>query len=94
MTVRLVNPMYLHTEEHMYIDAKTREILSLFGTTVFGYLFEYRMEMACRLLLDSEMNVQEIGNNIGYEHHSHFPTAFKRRFGVSPLEYRMEGINT
>ncbi len=65
---------------------------SLFGTTVFGHLFEYRMEMACRLLLDSGTSVQEIGNHVGYEHHSHFSTAFKRRFGVSPLEYRTESI--
>ncbi len=62
---------------------------SLFGITVFGYLFEYRMERACHLLLDSEMSIQEISHSIGYEHHSHFSTAFKRKFGISPMEYRM-----
>ncbi|MDR1226242.1 MAG: AraC family transcriptional regulator [Prevotellaceae bacterium] len=63
---------------------------ALFGTTVYAYLFEYRMQQACRLLLGSDMTVQEVGSNIGYEYHSHFSTAFKRKFGISPMEYRME----
>jgi AraC-like DNA-binding protein len=60
----------------------------LFGTTIFGYLFDYRMEMACRYLSDTDKNVQEIAELIGYEHHSHFSTAFKRKFCISPVEYR------
>lgn len=60
----------------------------LFGTTVFGYLFDYRMDMACRYLLDSDKTVQEIGFCVGYESHSPFTKAFKRKFGLSPLEYR------
>ncbi|MDR1380544.1 MAG: AraC family transcriptional regulator, partial [Tannerella sp.] len=30
----------------------------------------------------------EIAESVGYEYHSHFTTAFKRKFGVSPQEYR------
>jgi AraC-like DNA-binding protein len=61
---------------------------SLFGTTVFGHLFDYRMEMACRHLLDSDKSIQEIASLTGYEHHSHFSMAFKRKFYVSPQAYR------
>jgi len=60
----------------------------LFGTTVFEYLFDYRMEIACKYLLDTDKPVQEIADNLGYEYPSHFSTAFKRKFGLSPLEYR------
>lgn len=63
----------------------------LFGTTVFGYIFDYRMNLACRYLLDSDKTVQEIGFCVGYEHHAHFTRAFKRKFGLSPLEYRSVG---
>ncbi len=86
------NPPSLHTLALMVgtNECKLKNgFKSLFGTTVFGYLFEYRMGKACTLLLDSEMTVLEIGNSIGYEHQSHFSTAFKRRFGISPIEYRM-----
>jgi AraC-like DNA-binding protein len=60
----------------------------LFGDTVFGYLFDYRMEMARNYLLDTGKTMQEIAELVGYEYHSHFTTAFKRKFGVSPQEYR------
>jgi AraC-like DNA-binding protein len=60
----------------------------LFGTTVFGYLFDYRMMLACRYLWDTDKAIQEIADLVGYEHQSHFSTAFKRKFCVSPQQYR------
>jgi AraC-like DNA-binding protein len=60
----------------------------LFGTTVFGHLFNYRMDLACRYLLDSDETIQDIALLTGYEHHSHFSMAFKRKFCISPQAYR------
>ncbi|MDR3251414.1 MAG: AraC family transcriptional regulator, partial [Tannerella sp.] len=60
----------------------------LFGVTVFGHLFNYRMNLATRYLLDTEKTIQDIAELVGYEHQSHFSTAFKRKFAVSPQEYR------
>ncbi|WP_320891137.1 AraC family transcriptional regulator [Bacteroides sp.] len=65
-----------------------RGFKTVFGTTVFGHIFDYRMEIACRYLLDSSKTIQEIGACVGYEYHAHFSTAFKRKFGLTPLEYR------
>lgn len=65
----------------------------LFGATVFEYLFDCRMELACKYLLDSDKSIQDIADSIGYEYHSHFSTAFKRKFGLSPLEYRNNGLS-
>lgn len=62
----------------------------VFGTTVFGYLYDYRMYLAGRYLLDTEKPVSDIGLILGYDYHSHFCTAFKRKYGVSPKEYRRE----
>lgn len=59
-----------------------------FGTTVFGYLFNLRMEMAVQLLCNTEEPVSTIGYHLGYEHQSHFCTAFKRKYGVSPSLFR------
>ncbi|MCG6190275.1 AraC family transcriptional regulator [Maribellus maritimus] len=61
----------------------------MFDNTVFGYLFEFRMNKASNLLIHNKnLNISEIAEQIGYEHHTHFCTAFKRKFGVTPLEYR------
>jgi AraC-like DNA-binding protein len=60
----------------------------LFGTTVFGFLFDYRMTLAARYLLDTEKTILDIAESVGYGHQSHFATAFRRKFSVSPQEYR------
>ncbi|MGD8780889.1 MAG: AraC family transcriptional regulator [Ignavibacteria bacterium] len=59
-----------------------------FGTTIYGYLFNYRMSIAKTLLSDVSMTIMEIAFKTGYEHPSHFTTAFKRKYGISPAKYR------
>jgi AraC-like DNA-binding protein len=70
------------------VDKLKKGFKILFGTTVFGYLSDYRMNLASQYLLDTDKTIQEIADTIGYEYHSHFTTAFKRKFYVSPQEYR------
>ena len=54
----------------------------------YKYLFDYRMRLAVLYLLDSEMAINNIGIKLGYDYQSHFCTAFKRKYGVSPIVYR------
>lgn len=63
-----------------------------FGTTVFQYLFDYRMGLAARYLLDTDLPVSEIGFRLGYDYQSHFCTAFRRKYGMAPIEYRLRRI--
>lgn len=60
-----------------------------FGTTVFGYLRNYRLEQARLLLLEGELSVQQVSRAIGYTHSGYFAKAFKQKFGVSPKNYQM-----
>ncbi len=60
----------------------------IFGTTVFGYLWAYRMERARDLLYASNMTVQEVAFGVGYSCHGRFSAAFKRRFNMTPTAYR------
>ena len=61
-----------------------------FRTTVFNYLFDYRMNIAIHYLLDTNKSIGEVAGLVGYEHHAHFCTAFKRKFNVTPSEYRLK----
>lgn len=58
------------------------------GNTVFGYLFDYRMEKAISYLKDTDKSIQEIALLVGYEHQTHFSTAFKRKFAQTPSDFR------
>lgn len=61
----------------------------VFGTTVFGYLRDYRLEIARKLLQEQKQNVRAVVNTIGYANQSHFAAAFKRKFGITPQDCRL-----
>lgn len=59
-----------------------------FGTTVFGYLREKRMEEAWHLLRETEATVLEVANTVGYSNPSHFARAFRDVHALNPREVR------
>jgi AraC-like DNA-binding protein len=65
-----------------------RGFKAMFGTTVFGYVAEHRLERAQTLLLEKEKSVSEIAYELGYSSPQHFSTAFKKKFGVPPKHVR------
>ena len=56
----------------------------IFNTTVFGYLYAYRMEEARRLLGLGELSVTQVAQTVGYSHPGKFAAAFKKKFGINP----------
>ena len=61
----------------------------LFGTTVLGYLYDYRMEQAQQLLHCSYMTIAEVALKVGYRNPEAFSTAFRRKFSISPKAYQL-----
>ena len=59
----------------------------IYGTTVFGFLFDYKMEVARKLLESGSHNVNEVGLKVGYSTASHFISAFKKQYGTTPKKY-------
>ena len=49
----------------------------------------YCMRLAAHYLLDTSMAINDIGIRLGYDYQSHFCTAFKRKYGVNPMEFRL-----
>jgi AraC-like DNA-binding protein len=59
----------------------------IYGDTVYGFLFDHKMEYARKLLDSGSYNVNEVGLKIGYSTGSHFIAAFKKKFGTTPKKY-------
>jgi len=55
-----------------------------FGTTVFGYLSDTRLDIAKNELLANRKTTGELALELGYSSIQHFSGAFKKKFGVSP----------
>jgi AraC-like DNA-binding protein len=55
-----------------------------FGTTVFGYLSDTRLDFARNELLANRKTAGELALALGYSSIQHFSGAFKKKFGSSP----------
>ncbi len=56
----------------------------VFGTTVFGYLNDLKMEKAQKMLIEKNATVSQVAEYIGYKNATHFTTAFKKKYGMLP----------
>lgn len=57
-------------------------------TTFINYLTQVRMEAAKELLRTTNMKTLEIAERVGYSEPNYFSYSFKKKFGISPSEYR------
>lgn len=58
------------------------------GTSFVDYLRDYRLTMAARLLLSSNATVLSIAEEVGFDNLSYFNRAFKKKYGMTPSQYR------
>ncbi len=66
-----------------------KQFKAVFGTTIFGYLHDYRMEQAREQLCQNQETIAEIAQRAGYQHATHFTAAFKKYFGYLPTKLRL-----
>ncbi len=57
------------------------------GTTLMKYLKKIRLDMAKRLLEESEVNIRSISETCGFADVTYFSRCFKTEFGMSPTQY-------
>jgi AraC family transcriptional regulator, transcriptional activator of the genes for pyochelin and ferripyochelin receptors len=59
----------------------------VFGTTAFGYLYDYRLEKARHLLETGNAKVTDVVQMVGFRDRSYFAAAFRKKFGMNPSIY-------
>lgn len=69
-------------------SAFSERFRNLVGLPPLQFLTEIRMQKACRLLRESDIEISNIASLVGYESPASFSNAFKRWYGSSPAEYR------
>jgi AraC-like DNA-binding protein len=58
------------------------------GLTPMGYLREYRLGVAARLLAHTDLPVMQVAAATGFASHAHFTTTFLRAHGLTPRRWR------
>ena len=62
-----------------------------FGKTFKELLGDIRMVEAAKMLRTTEMKVSIIGEEVGYSNEAYFYRQFKKKYNVTPLDYRKQG---
>lgn len=60
------------------------------GTTYIEYLISVRLTKSTELLATTDLRIEEISKMVGYDNVSSFRKSFKRKYGISPAEYRLQ----
>jgi len=69
-------------------DYLGRIFKQVFRKTLTEFIQEYRLSKACKMLIESPHNINEIAYNCGYNDVDYFRKNFKKQYGLSPNEYR------
>ena len=60
----------------------------VYGKSLAAHIKEHRMELAARLLSETELSIAEIAERVGYESQSKFSAEFRKTYGRLPSEHR------
>ena len=61
-----------------------------FNKTFFEFVNEYKVNLACKMLIDTDLSVSEIAYSTGYNNLAFFYRQFNKFMEMSPSEYRKE----
>jgi AraC-like DNA-binding protein len=65
-----------------------------FGVSFRSHQIELRLQRACHLLADTGIKIASIAHESGYHHLGLFNATFKRRFGMTPGEWRRQHLSS
>ncbi len=104
-TQEIIHRIHAYLLEHL-VDRITIEDLSkqflmnpttlkkafkdVYGTSIAAHMKQHRMELAAKLLLESNKSIAQIAFAVGYESQSRFTNAFKQVYGMLPSIYRKQ----
>lgn len=63
------------------------------GQTFVQYLNNYRLEKAVEFLINTKLSVTDVSLETGFENISYFIKTFKRRYYVTPEQFRKDYLN-
>ena len=71
----------------------TKLFRNFLGKGTVDYINDLRLTAACEYLISSNHSIGEISNKIGFSNQYYFNRLFKRKYGVTPKEFRKSNNN-
>ena len=67
-----------------------QKIKDLTGMSIKEFILDIRLKRAAQLLKDSDLNVAEVSDRTGFANPKYFSVCFKRRWNLSPSEFKKQ----
>ena len=64
-----------------------RKMKEITGISAGEFIRNLRMEQAARLIGKGNVNITQVAYAVGFSNQTHFSTAFKKHYGMTPKEY-------
>jgi len=64
-----------------------RKLKTISGLPPGDYLRNYRLRKACKLLLETDMRINEVAYSVGFSSPSYFAKVFQKSYNMSPKEF-------
>ena len=78
--------------EEMNMSKSTiyRKLKSINGLTPLDYIRRIKLQRACVLLKERELNISQIAYSLGFSNPKYFSKCFKEEFNITPSEYQQK----
>ena len=83
----------LAAEHDISVSHMQKLFKQIYGVPVYRYIKEYRLEQAAVELVQTRKLVTQIAQENGYDNASKFSESFKKRYGMTPSQYRINAKN-
>jgi AraC-like DNA-binding protein len=80
----------LATIEHMSISHFRAVFHKLIGLSPKEYIILSKLNYSCELMRQTDMNINEISESVGYYDAQYFSRIFNKHYGLSPTAYRAQ----
>jgi signal transduction histidine kinase/ligand-binding sensor domain-containing protein/AraC-like DNA-binding protein len=76
--------------EELYMSQSTlyRKIKSLTGLSLTAFIRSIRLKKSAQLILSTDLNLNEIAYEVGFNDYKYFKTSFKKQFDCVPSRYK------
>jgi AraC-like DNA-binding protein len=86
---KLPNLQEIAREFSMSDSTLKRRFKQVYGKAIYEFYLEKKMDLARKMLVETDMTVSQVAYSLGYEKASPFIKIFKKHFGVSPGALRI-----
>lgn len=99
LSIQIANYLICNYSKHISLEDISKETFfsiaycesefrKAFGKSIINYLIDIRISEAKKLLIETSLPCSDIASMVGFDDANYFSRVFKKRIGISPLQYR------